>query len=208
MKSILKEFHWSTQVFLNHLHVVLPRGISPGWIPLLNVKTWSRWDRTCYAHTIRSQTAPMLNAWGCQLFSKYLYNSIFRVIYARDISVRAEIQYNDDIVTVTTVPNKIIHIFEEYISRIATHIWCVWSCDPVCTSRRYTKRGDAIFHALPLIESEILSAIITTGAALWPETCWGKIEESTTRRPRTPCTLRSGSTTELAGSLPIRQVPT
>ena len=134
------KFHWSTQVFLNHLHVVLPRGVAPVWIPLLNVKTWSSWYWTCYAHTIRSQIVPTLNAWGCQMFSKYLYNSIFRVVYARDIPVRAEIQYNDNIVTVTTAPNKRIHLFEEHISRIATHIWCVWSCDPVCKFRRYTKR--------------------------------------------------------------------
>jgi len=46
-----------------------------------------------------------------------------------------------------------------------------------------------------------------TGEAVLPLTIFGMIEASTTRRPASPCTRKSGATTAM-GSLPILQVPT
>ena len=56
------------------------------------------------------------------------------------------------------------------------------------------------------MRSLAFSAIITTGALVLPETSVGMIEQSTTRRPATPCTRSRSSTTAIA-SLPILQVP-
>ncbi|KAG0920899.1 hypothetical protein G6F31_020535 [Rhizopus arrhizus] len=52
------------------------------------------------------------------------------------------------------------------------------------------------------------SASITTGTLVLPETSVGMMEQSTTRRPATPCTRRRSSTTAI-GSLrgPILAVP-
>lgn len=56
------------------------------------------------------------------------------------------------------------------------------------------------------IRSLAFSAIITTGALVLPDTSVGMIEQSTTRRPGTPCT-RSRSSTTASGSAPILHVP-
>ena len=53
--------------------------------------------------------------------------------------------------------------------------------------------------------SAAFSAIINTGAFVFPETILGIIEASTTRRFVIPCTFREESTTAKS-SLPILQV--
>ncbi len=58
------------------------------------------------------------------------------------------------------------------------------------------------------MKSAARSAIITTGTLVLPDTSVGITEQSTTRRPATPCT-RSRSSTTASGSLagPILAVP-
>src|SRR3546814_1173835 len=58
----------------------------------------------------------------------------------------------------------------------------------------------------PRIMSAAFSPIMIVGAFRFPETIVGMIEESTIRRPSTPWTRASPSTTALA-SLPILQAP-
>lgn len=50
------------------------------------------------------------------------------------------------------------------------------------------------------------SAIMTVGVAVWPPGMMGMVEESATRTPLTPITLRSGVTTA-SFPVPILQVP-
>jgi len=57
------------------------------------------------------------------------------------------------------------------------------------------------------IISAAFSAIIYTGAFVFPDTILGMMDASTTRRFSIPCTFREESTTAI-GSFPILQVPT
>ena len=59
----------------------------------------------------------------------------------------------------------------------------------------------------PRSRSTAFSAIITVGALVLPPINDGITEASMTRKPSTPRTRSSGSTT-LVGSLPMRQLPT
>ncbi len=78
----------------------------------------------------------------------------------------------------------------------------------------YCVDGSWKFHSLgafqsSLIMSDAFSAIIITGAFVFPLTILGIIEASTTRSLDTSCTLRRGSTTAISSNLdPILQVPT
>ena len=80
----------------------------------------------------------------------------------------------------------------------------------VCTYRVKAQRDRMIGcgGALPRMRSEALSAIIMTPALRLAESIIGMIEASTTRRPSSPRTRNSSSTT-LVGSFsgPMRQVP-
>ena len=76
-----------------------------------------------------------------------------------------------------------------------------WGLRRSCTTRRVIASSDPA-----RIMSLAFSAIITTGALVLPDTSVGMIEQSTTRRPRTPCTRNRSSTTAIA-SRPMLQVP-
>ena len=63
-------------------------------------------------------------------------------------------------------------------------------------------------ESTPRIMSVAFSAIMITGAFMFPEMTFSIIEASTTRRPLMPRTLSSESTTAvLSFSLPILHVP-
>src|SRR5262245_38032424 len=76
------------------------------------------------------------------------------------------------------------------------------------TKTLWTVTGSAAVFGEPfLIKSAAFSAIIVVGALVLPPGMMGITEASTTRRPSTPWTRNSESTTDVL-SLPILQVPT